>query len=101
MYKASVNKKDFEIINRDDQLFIDGLALDWDIVKITDGYFHILVNHKSHRAEVVKADVSTKSFVLKINGKIYSVELRDKFDLLLEKMGMNNGASGKANNVKA
>ena len=32
---------------------------------------------------------------------MYSVDLKDKFDLLLEKMGLNNGATGKANNVKA
>jgi len=101
MYKASVNKKNFEIINREQQLSIDGSPLDWDIVKISDGHFHILVKNKSYRAEVVKADAATKTFVLKINGKVYSVELKDKFDLLLEKMGMNNGAAGKANNVKA
>jgi biotin carboxyl carrier protein len=39
--------------------------------------------------------------VLKVNGKVYSVDLRDRFDLLLEKMGMNNGATGKANSIKA
>ena len=101
MYKASVNKKNFEIINREQQLSIDGSPLDWDIVKISDGHFHILVKNKSYRAEVVKADAATKTFLLKINGKVYSVELRDKFDLLLEKMGMNNGSSGKANHIKA
>ena len=83
------------------QLFIDGTPLEWDMVQISDGYFHILINHKSFRAEVVKADPSTKSFALKINGKIYTVELKDKFDLLLEKMGMNNGSAGKANHIKA
>src|SRR5690606_3417991 len=31
----------------------------------------------------------------------YTVQLRDKFDLLLEKMGMNNGQSGKINTIKA
>ena len=78
-------------------LFIDGTPLDWDIVEVSDGYFHILINRKSYRAEVVRADPGTKSFALKINGKVYSVTLKDKFDLLLEKMGMNNGSSGKAN----
>ncbi len=101
MYKASVSKKSFEIVNHNHQLFIDGAPLEWDMVQVSKGYFHILINHKSFRAEVVKADPSTKSFALKINGKIYTVELKDKFDLLLEKMGMNNGSSGKANHIKA
>jgi biotin carboxyl carrier protein len=101
MYRASVGKKSFEIVNHDHQLIIDGTPLDWDIVEVSHGYFHILINHKSYRAEVVRADPATKSFAMKINGKVYSVTLNDKFDLLLEKMGMNNGSSGKANHIKA
>ena len=101
MYKASVSKKSFEIVNQNHQLFIDGTPLDWDVVEVSNGYFHILINRKSYRAEVVKADPASKSFAMKINGKVYSVTLKDKFDLLLEKMGMNNGSSGKANHVKA
>jgi biotin carboxyl carrier protein len=101
MYKASVSKKSFEIVNHNHQLIIDGTPLDWDIVQVSNGYFHILINRKGYRAEVVRADPATKSFALKINGKVYSVTLKDKFDLLLEKMGMNNGSSGKANHIKA
>ena len=101
MYRASVSKKSFEIVNHNHQLIIDGTPLDWDIVEVSNGYFHILINRKSYRAEVVRADPATKSFAMKINGKVYSVTLKDKFDLLLEKMGMNNGSSGKANHIKA
>lgn len=101
MYKATVNKKNFDIQNRDQELLIDGSVLEWDVVKISEGYFHLLINHKSYRAEIVKTDRTAKSFVLKINGKIYTVELKDRFDLLLEKMGLNNGAAGKMNSVKA
>jgi biotin carboxyl carrier protein len=101
MYKAIVNKKNFEITTLDQTWLINGSTLEWDIVKISDGHFHLLINHKSYQAEVVKTDTATKSFVLKINGNIYSVALKDKFDLLLEKMGMNNGLAGKMNSVKA
>ena len=81
MYKASVSKKSFEIVNHNHQLIIDGTPLDWDIVEVSDGYFHILINHKSYRAEVVRADPSTKSFALKINGKIYSVDAKGQIRL--------------------
>ncbi len=53
------------------------------------------LKNKSYRAEVVKADRATKTFQFKINNKIHTVEVKDKFDLLLEKMGMTNGASAK------
>jgi biotin carboxyl carrier protein len=101
MYKATVNKQDFNLVNSNNQLVLDGNIVDWDLVEISNKYFHLLIKNKSYRAEVIKADLITKSFVLKINGRVYTVDLKDKFDLLLEKMGLNNGLLGKANNVKA
>lgn len=101
MYKATVNKQNFNVVNSNNQLVVDGNDVDWDLVKISNEYFHLLIKNESFRAEVIKADPITKSFVLKINGKVYTVDLKDKFDLLLEKMGLNNGLAGKANNIKA
>lgn len=101
MYSASVNKKNFEIISSDDELIINGDSIKWDIAQVSAGHFHILINNKSYRAEIVKTDLTTKSFLLKINGRIHSVELKDKFDLLLEQMGMKNVAGRKINNIKA
>ena len=101
MYKATVNKKNFEIIQNENGLTINGSFLPWDIAELSAGRFHILINNKSYRAEIVKADHATKSFSIKVNGEIYLVELKDRFDLLLEKMGMKNGAAGKVNNIKA
>ncbi|MBA4056601.1 MAG: acetyl-CoA carboxylase biotin carboxyl carrier protein subunit [Marivirga sp.] len=101
MYKADVNSNSFEITSDDESLLVNGDLLDWNIVKVADGYFHILLHNKSYKAEVLIADIATKTFSFKINGRIYSVKLKDKFDLLLEKLGMNSGAAGKVNNIKA
>ncbi len=101
MYKATVNDKVFEIETDESGLLVNGQPQAWDLVKIADGYFHILYQNKSYRAEMIKTDPETKTFTFKINGNNYTVTLKDKFDLLLEKMGMNNTASSKVNNVKA
>ncbi|HEY9045295.1 MAG TPA: biotin/lipoyl-containing protein [Ohtaekwangia sp.] len=101
MFKATVNKKTFDIASSDTGFIINGSPLNWDMVKVDEGYFHILYEQKSYRAEVVKADVAAKTFTIKVNGRIYTVALKDKFDLLLEKMGMANGATGKINSLKA
>ena len=101
MYQSKVNGKSFEVIPGEDKFTINGESFQWDLTKISDGNFHVLYKNKSYRAEVVKADKATKTFQLKINNKIHSVEVKDKFDLLLEKMGMANGASAKVNNIKA
>ena len=101
MYKAVVNKNSFDITSSEDGFVVNGKPVAWNLVKVDDGYFHILHEQKSYRAELVKADSATKTFTLKINGKIYTVALKDRFDLLLEKMGMNNTSSGKINSLKA
>ena len=101
MVQAKVNDKIFEITSDENGYSVNGSLFQWDKVKVSDGYFHILYQNKSYRAEVVTADKVTKSFTFKINGKNYTVELKDKFDLLLEKMGMNSAAAGKINHIKA
>jgi biotin carboxyl carrier protein len=100
MYKAAVNNKAFDIEQRSDDFVVNGEMFQWDLLKISDGYFHILHEQKSYRAEVVKVDATTKTCVIKINGRTYPVELKDKFDLLLEKMGMNSQASSTVTNIK-
>jgi biotin carboxyl carrier protein len=101
MLQATINTTKFEITENENGLVIDGNPLSWDLVRIDENYFHIVHNNKSYRAEVVKVDTATKTFTLKINGNLHTVALKSKFDLLLDKMGMNNGSSGKVNNIKA
>lgn len=101
MYKATVNSKQFEITTEADVFQVNGKSFPLNIVEVEAGYFHILHHHQSYRAEVVKADTATKTFTIKINGKTLVVELKDKFDLLLEKMGMKGGSLAKVNVLKA
>lgn len=101
MYKATVGSKSFEIAQTADGMVIDGKPLNWDSIEFSPGCFHILHENKSYRAEIVKADAATKTFQVKVNGIVQTVAVKDKFDLLLEKMGMNASASSKINNIKA
>lgn len=101
MQKATVNKQDFIIEQAEDTLSINGKVLNWDLAKLQDGHFHILHEGKSYQAEIVKTDFASKTVTLKINNKRHTVEIKDKFDLLLEKMGISNANAGKVNNIKA
>jgi biotin carboxyl carrier protein len=101
MYKASIDNQSFEIIHENDSFLVNGESVNLDLQKIHQGYFHIIHNNKSFTAELVKTDTATKTLHVKINGTIYPVQLKDRFDILLEQMGMNAGASSKVNNVKA
>lgn len=102
MATVTVNKKSvYDVEQTDEGIILNGSSLDWNLVQLANGYFHILHNNKSYKAEVVKADRSTKSFTLKINNHVHTIEVKDKFDLLLEKLGMSNAMANKVNNVKA
>lgn len=101
MQHATINNKTFEILQKEDELIVDGKTLSWDLIKISEGHFHILYKNKTYRAEMVKRDVETKTYTIKLNGKTHSVKLKDKFDLLLEKMGIADAGAAKLNHIKA
>ena len=57
-------KSAFEVESTADGLLVDGKPLSWDIAQLADGYFHILLNNKSYKAEIVKV-TRDKTFTLK------------------------------------
>ncbi len=101
MYKATVDGKSFEVTPSREGHLVNGKPVALDIVAIDANYFHIIYNNRSYRAEVVKSDLNAKSFVIRINGKDFTVAVQDKFDLLLEKMGMQQAGGSKMNVIKA
>ena len=101
MYSARVNDHNFEIVASADGFVVGGKPVSLDITKIDDQHFHILLDSRSFRAEVVGVDPVARKFTIKVNGRQYSVDLKDKFDLLLEKMGMNSNSGAKVNHVRA
>ncbi len=96
MYKAKVNQQfDFDI-----DLQNENFAA-WDIIAISEDRFHILKNNRSYTAIIVHKNLAAKSITININGHNYMVILKDKMDLLLEKMGIAHAASNKINQIKA
>lgn len=101
MYNVTVNKKSFEVKEEADAFLVNGKLVRWDLAELGNGHFHILCDARSYRAEVVTSDFTAKTFTIKINNRLYTAAVKDKFDLLLEKMGMSSAAAGKVNTVKA
>lgn len=102
MYTASVNNAESVSIDiQPSGITLNGQPYSWDLSKSGEGHFHILKNDRSFSVEVLSIDAATKTVQLKINGYIHDVQVKDRFDLLLEKMGMSNAAANKVNNIKA
>ena len=103
MYKIKVNnKQEYSLestgantwkLNEDDLLL--------DLIKVKEGSYHLLRNDKSYNIEVLKFDPKEKTITLKVNGNKYDLQVKDKYDVLLHNLGLDNLAVKKVNNIKA
>lgn len=91
IYKIAVNGNQF--------FEVDGDSLDF--LPAGPGKWHILLEGKSYNAELLHADYSIKSFAFRINGSDYTVQLADRFDQLVEKLGLSKQATAKIKEIKA
>ncbi|MBL3656864.1 acetyl-CoA carboxylase biotin carboxyl carrier protein subunit [Fulvivirga sediminis] len=101
MYKAIIGDKPFNIQLKEDEILINDKLFSWDISKVNEHSYHILKNDISYRIEVAEINYKTKEVILKINGHKYEVKVKDKLDLLLEKLGMDMSTAPNINEVKA
>jgi biotin carboxyl carrier protein len=102
MLKIKVNKdKNIEYKQENGQIIIDDQVFAIDIQTLSNKQFHILKDNKSYSAEFINFDPTTKTFLLKVDGEKFEVEIKEKLDLLLEKMGMNESNSIQVEEIKA
>lgn len=102
MYKASVNNvNNYQISYTEKEIKLNETLFEWDIRHISGNHYHIIRQGRSYRLELISFQQAEKKMVLKINDKKLEVQLKDRYDLLLEKLGMADLASQKVNQVKA
>lgn len=101
MYKASTADKNFEIAVEDQGISIDGQLLNWNLMKVSDREYHVIHYHHGYRIEIIEVDTKAKVVQLKINNQPFSISVKDRFDRLLEQMGLSAGAGQRVNAVKA
>ena len=80
---------------------VNGKPIAGDLQWISDRKIHLISENRSMEAELVSIDKTTKSIQIKLGNKISKVNLKDRFDLLLEQMGMDNMASQTLKEIKA
>jgi len=85
---------DKETIELDDEQQIDA-------VQINDSKFHVLENNQKYEVDVIEADFASKKILLAVNGNKYCVEIKDEYDLLVDKLGFAAANNQKLKNIKA
>ena len=84
-----------------DSITLNGQPFAWDMAALGGGRYHILHQGKSYNAELLSADYETKTFVLRLNGQRVELQAKDRFDRLLDQMGLSNATAAKVNELKA
>lgn len=98
MIKATINGK-LEI--ETDGKTINGESVELDLTNLSHRSFHVLRNNKSYNATLVSYNAEEKTMVITINGTEYDVAIKDKTDLLLQKLGIKTGSSSTVQFIKA
>ncbi|WP_018476826.1 biotin/lipoyl-containing protein [Pontibacter roseus] len=97
----TANDKSWQVDIQKDVILLNGTPFNWDISPIGPNTYHIIKDSKSYTAELVTADYQSKTFTFKINGVQHTVSAKDRFDLLLDQLGMSDANAHKVNDVKA
>ena len=106
MYSISINgqskiKTDLSVKGTKISGSLNEKKIEGDIQSVNPFAYHLILNNKSYNVQLIKADYSEKKLVLKVNGKKYTINVKDKYDELLHNLGLDNIASKKINEVKA
>ena len=88
-------------VNEQFDFFFESNNFNWNCVEVREGQFHIIFKGRSLVADVVEANKSEKTFVIRINNNNYTVQLKDQYDELLQSLGMDPLNNQKDSEIKA
>ncbi|AYL93981.1 biotin/lipoyl-containing protein [Mucilaginibacter celer] len=102
MYQLKINDRyNIETESNMNGVLVNGVKRNADIKPVAEGSYHIIENNRSYNVEVVSFDAGQKVAEIKVNNNIYHITAKDRFDLLLEQLGLSGLSSTKVSEVKA
>ena len=102
MFEAVVNEHhNFQLKVEGDSILIDDSKAEMDIHDLGAGRFHIIKDSKGYNISIISIDRREKLLKVKVDQNEYSVALKGKMDLLLEKLGIDNVTTQGKNDIKA
>lgn len=101
MLKIKINNKEYLFEHKQGTALLNGNPVNADIVKTGVDKYHLILNHVSYNIELIGKNETGKLLKIAVNGKIHDVEIKDKYDELLQQLGMDKMISRKSNVIKA
>lgn len=101
MFTVTIQNKSYSVEKTDETIQVNSKTIDWDLKWISDRKIHLIHENKSLEAELIYVDKESKTVQIKLGNKISNLQLKDRFDLILEQLGINNNASQALKEIKA
>lgn len=102
MHKLKVNNKyDYAIDVANSKVLINDSEVQADIKQLRTGTWHVIEQLKSYNITLISFDKVAKTAQVRVNNNVYNVSAKDRFDLLLDKMGLTDLAGAKVSELKA
>lgn len=101
MFSVIFQNSTFSIEKTARGLSINQEDLNWDCHWVGDRKIHLIRGNQSYEAELLSLDPETKTLEIRLGHKKASLQVKDRFDLILAQMGFNNSGSGQLKEVKA
>jgi len=99
MFKVTIDKTSFTIQFKNQEVILDDVPWSGDLVKVGENLYHLLQDTRSYMVELHSAE--NRSIQLSINGVKTEALVQDKYDLLLEKLGMQQTNNSHHKEVRA
>ena len=101
-WKVKVNEtKEYELESKVNNWQINGKLKDIDLLDLGNGKYHLIHEGKSYNASLIELNKEEKKVTMKVNNHTYELELEDRFDQLLQQLGMDDLASAAVSLIKA
>ncbi len=101
MFSVILQNSTHSVEKTGDSIKVNQKSISWDLKWTGDRKIHLIRGHESLEAELLTLDRDSKSLQIRIGHQTATLQLRDRFDLLLEQMGMSAVGSGAIKVIKA
>lgn len=101
MLQININNTAFVLETKSNTVLVNGKPANADVVKLGLNKYHILLNNDSYTIELLEKDETGKNLQIMVNGTKQTVKIKDKYDNLLQQLGMDKLMGKKNNLVKA
>lgn len=101
MFSVNIQNTSYTVEKTESGTFVNQNSLNWDIKWVDDRKIHLIQGFKSIEAELIDFDVEHKNIQIRLGHRVATLQVKDRFDLLLEKMGIISSGNSLLKEIKA